>query len=371
MIKFLVLKLQKTVYLTSLIFFMSSAFGQSQDEIRGAIESGDFEVARSLATQLVKKNDPVGHYTIGWLDERKRTDKGYASSFSSYLKAAKLGHVRAMYFTAQMLKEGRGTKKNIEQAVFWFEKASETQYPDAMYELAEIYRGGHGLPVNNQKAYALYQKIALEPKLENSELWTMSFFFLGLLTRDSTDAKTKESSESFFELVMQSKLSTKPIDWAKSEIQSYADAGQTKVGRGDGSEDDLLCQKFGFKVVSQPYSECRLKIEIAKKQNAQAEKLYAQQKRQFEAEQQRYQEEIAAYEKEKERKKGLAMLQFGLALMAGQSPNASDNFANAGRSVLGIPPVAPSAPNFQNFTITGPTGRMTTCNVFGNNVKCN
>ena len=54
-----------------------------------------------------------------------------------------MGHVRAMYFTAQMLKEGRGTKKNIEQAVIWFEKASETQYPDAMYELAEIYRGGH------------------------------------------------------------------------------------------------------------------------------------------------------------------------------------------------------------------------------------
>ena len=106
-------------------------------------------------------------------------------------------------------------------------------------------------------------------------------------------------------------------------------------------------------------------------QTLRAEKIYAQQKKQYELEQQRYQDEVAAYEKERERRKGAAMLQFGLALMGGQSPRASENFANAGRSVLGLPPVAPTQPSFQNFTITNPNGRITNCNVFGNNVTCN
>ena len=354
-----------------LIFFVCSANGQTADEIRGSIESGDFENARNLATQLVKKNDAIGHYTIAWLDERRKTEKGYTSAFGSYIKAAKLGHTKSMFFAALMLKEGRGTKKNIDQAIFWLEKASDNQLPDAMYELADIYRTGFGVPLSNPKAYALYRKIALEPKFENSEIWTMSLFFMGLLTRDSTDSKTKETSENLFQTVMQSKLTSKSIDWAKSEIQAYAEAGQTKVGKGDGSEDDLLCQKFGFKFSTQPYSECRLKIEIAKKQNEQAERIYAQQKKQFELEQQRYQEEVAAYEKEKERRKGAAMMQFGLALMGGQSPRASENFANAGRSALGLPPIAPAQPTFQNFTITSPNGRITNCNVFGTNVNCN
>ena len=355
----------------SLVLFVSIGLAATEDEIRGAIAAGDFESARSMAVQLIKKNDPIGYYTLGWLEERRKTEKGYKAAFSSYLKAANLGHTKSMHYAAQMLKEGQGTKKNMEQAVFWYGKAAEDALPEAMFELAHIYRGEGGMTVNNKKAYDLYYKIASDERLSNTELSTLSMFYMGLLTRDSPDPKSKELSENLFEIVMQSKLQTKQVEWAKSEIQSYAEAGKTKVGKGDGSADDGLCQKYGFKIATAPYSECRMKVEIARKQNEQSERIYAQQKRQYEAELQRYQEQAAAYEREKERQKGLAMMKFGLALMGGQSPNASENLANAGRSVLGMPPIAPTAPTFQTFTITGLTGRMVNCNVFGNNVNCN
>ena len=141
--------------------------------------------------------------------------------------------------------------------------------------------------------------------------------------------------------------------------------------RDDGSVEHQTCHRFGFVVGTPSYSECRLKIDIAKREQAQRQATYEIEQKRYQEEQRRYEAQVAELEKERERQKGAAMMRFGLALMGGTSPHLSENLANAGRQSLGLPPIAPNRPTFQNFTITGPDRRISNCNVFGNNITCN
>lgn len=130
------------------------------------------------------------------------------------------------------------------------------------------------------------------------------------------------------------------------------------------------CKRMGFVPGTSAYSDCQLRLEIATREAQQREAAFEAAQRQYELELRRYQEQVARYEKEKERQKSDAFVRFGSALLGGSSPHFSENFANAGRASLGLPPAAPVAPPIQNFNITGPSGRMTSCSVVGNNINC-
>ena len=112
--------------------------------------------------------------------------------------------------------------------------------------------------------------------------------------------------------------------------------------KGDGTNEHQMCVKFGFTVGSAPYSDCRLKIDIAKREQAQRQASYDIELQRYQEEQRRYEAKVAEYERQKEVQKNLALMRFGLALMGGTSPNASENFANAGREALGLAPNPPS-----------------------------
>ena len=141
--------------------------------------------------------------------------------------------------------------------------------------------------------------------------------------------------------------------------------------KGDGTNEHQMCVKFGFTVGSAPYSDCRLKIAIAKREQAQRQATYDIEQQRFQEEQRRYEAQVAEYEREKERQKGLALLRFSAALAGGTSPYFSENLANAGRQSLGIAPTPPTRPQIQNFTITNPAAnRVTNCTVVGNNINC-
>jgi hypothetical protein len=145
---------------------------------------------------------------------------------------------------------------------------------------------------------------------------------------------------------------------------------QQEQQRGDGTPEHQTCNRFGFVVGTSPYADCRLKIDIAKQDQERKQADYEAEQRRYEAEQRRYDERVAAYEREKEKRSSLALMKFGFALMGGTSPNASENFANAGRESLGMAPVPPTRPQFQNFSITDPSGRRTNCTALGNNINC-
>ena len=145
---------------------------------------------------------------------------------------------------------------------------------------------------------------------------------------------------------------------------------QATNNQGDGTPDHQTCSQFGFSVGTPQYSECRLKISIAKQEQAQRQLAYEAEQRRYQEEQARYEAKVAEYERQKQIQKNLALMKFGLSLMGGTSPHASENFANAGRESLGMAPTQPTRPQVQNFTITNPAGRMTNCTVVGNNINC-
>ena len=165
------------------------------------------------------------------------------------------------------------------------------------------------------------------------------------------------------------------------ELDQRANAARTQVIKqpqqttqaqqnGDGTKEHQTCAQFGFVVGTSPYSDCRLKIDIAKREQAQRQATFDAEQSRYQEEQRRYDQQVAEYQREKERQKGLALLRFSAALAGGTSPNAIENFGNAGRQALGIAPTPPTRPTIQNFTITTPGGRMTNCSAIGNNINC-
>lgn len=123
------------------------------------------------------------------------------------------------------------------------------------------------------------------------------------------------------------------------------------------SADDQTCQRYGFKPKTQPFAECKFKLDMAKKEGAQAQEKYAREKAE-------YDRQIAAMQREQEKARAMKQLELGLRMMGGQSP------VNAVNSVGTGAPIAPSMPSPINQTITTPSGRMINCTTIGNNTNC-
>ena len=347
------------ISLQALIYFPASA--QTKEEINGVIRSGQYEVARKMANQLIKKNDPLGFRTLGWLEDQQNTPSGNTASFRAYLKGAELGDIDSIYYVGMKYKKGTGTDRDINKAVFWLEKAANLSDVEAKFELADILAGGYDYPYDLQKASEIYAEIHGTESLRNTEIWVLSGFRLGWMFKHNTVEKFRNFYDALFTTVLQSSLKEPKVLRAQSMIKELVAKGESKAGQGDGTADDVLCQKYGFMVYTQPYSECRMKIDIARNEAKQRQALY-------EAEMARYNAQVAEYEKKKKREESDRLVRFGLALMGGTSPNFSENLNNANRAAAGLPPVAPQ---IQNFNIITPRGGVTPCTIVSNNVFCN
>jgi len=121
-----------------------------------------------------------------------------------------------------------------------------------------------------------------------------------------------------------------------------------------GDADDATCKKYGFKPKTDNYALCRQQIDVARQQAQQQQAQYAQQKADYEA-------QLAAQQKERDRRKNMAMLQMGLGLLSGQY-NSSNSF--------GALPQAPVPPANQNRTYLLPGGKMMNCSTSGSVTTC-
>jgi hypothetical protein len=183
----------------------------------------------------------------------------------------------------------------------------------------------------------------------------------------------KRKTPAYGECVLELRdRSLKQAEIAQAEAVRQAEVTRQKeiATAGDGTPDHKLCNDFGFVYGTQQYADCRLRISVARKEEGRRKAEYELAVRQYEQEKAAYDARLAEYEREKERQRSLAMARFGFALAAGQSPSLLENLGNAGRVSAGLAPVAPARPQIQNFTITGPSGRMTNCNVIGSNINC-
>jgi hypothetical protein len=126
---------------------------------------------------------------------------------------------------------------------------------------------------------------------------------------------------------------------------------------GDGSNNDKICQGYGFKLQTVSYAECRMKLDFAKNESI-------KQQQQYERDLAEYQNKLAEIQKERDKQRALRQLELGLRMMAGQPP------IEAIGSVGTNTPIAPQRPSSINQTITLPNGKMINCSTSGTITNC-
>ncbi len=129
------------------------------------------------------------------------------------------------------------------------------------------------------------------------------------------------------------------------------------VKEGDGTPDDLMCKRYGLKPQTASYTDCRMKLDFARTENA-------RQQQQYEREQAEYEKRVAEIQREREKQRAMRQLELGLRMMGGQSLGDAVNSVGTGA------PIAPSRPSPVTQTITLPNGRMINCTTFGTITNC-
>ena len=152
-------------------------------------------------------------------------------------------------------------------------------------------------------------------------------------------AAKKGSTESFDPDAYLRNIKTTPKQYIPPE----------PVEVGDGSNNDIICQKYGFKVGEDSYKNCRLDLDVAQRQAESDMAQFEQQKRQYEEQKRQYEAAIAAEESRKTAQAWGNVLMYGLGLAGGRTHD------QAAPALYGLP-MYPRQPTFQNFTITTPRG---------------
>ncbi len=148
-------------------------------------------------------------------------------------------------------------------------------------------------------------------------------------------------------------------DGRKEESRHLEHSASNEI-RGDGSIEDLTCSGYGFKPGTDPYADCRMKLEMARVENE-------RRTREYEAQRQQYEQQLAAIREAEQREaadrrsrcymaSGAAAMQ-GATSLLGTMINASACESGAAGPVL----VAPPAP---------PLPTVVRCSAWGNTVTC-
>ncbi len=194
-------------------------------------------------------------------------------------------------------------------------------------------------------------------KIENNVNLDMSFE-----KKTCADLGFKPKSQAFGNCVL--KLHNKPKE--KLEEQSNVIANTEIIPKGDGSNDDGICQKYGFKVGDESYKKCRLELKIAQDRADDQLRQYELQKQAYDEQVRQYQQQNrireAAIEEQrlaKERQDNINLLTFGLGIATGRT------FYEAAPALSGQPMrqreypqiIPPPQPTFDNFQLVTPYGR--------------
>ena len=107
--------------------------------------------------------------------------------------------------------------------------------------------------------------------------------------------------------------------------------------KSDGSNNDLLCQKYGFKFGTEAYSKCRMDLDIAQQQAEAQLTLYEEQKRQYEFEHSQREAAIAKAESDKRANEWFNIIMYGLGRSGGKTHD------QAAPALYGLP-MYPSQP---------------------------
>ena len=155
------------------------------------------------------------------------------------------------------------------------------------------------------------------------------------------------------------KISKSKIE--KANIEHSSTSAQITPSRpvevGDGSNNDNICQKYGFQVGNEGYKKCRLDLDIAQRQAEAQMAQYDQQKRQYMEQKSQYETAMAAEEKRKETQAWGNVLMYGLGLAGGRTRD------EAAPALYGLP-MYPRQPTPPTVNIIPPISRP------GQNMRC-
>jgi hypothetical protein len=137
---------------------------------------------------------------------------------------------------------------------------------------------------------------------------------------------------------------------------------------GDGSADDQTCAQYGYRVGTSGYSDCRLQLDMARRD-------YERELRQYEAARADYERRVAEAEAEAQRARAQRQSQYGFCVAACSSQPGSTTLgcmSRCGYQSAGVnydPGPAPRRPSGQTTYVIN--GRIINCNSMGSVVMCN
>jgi hypothetical protein len=145
-------------------------------------------------------------------------------------------------------------------------------------------------------------------------------------------------------------------------------AQPTRVSQQPGeatlTSNTQTCAGYGFKLGTTDFGQCLMQLDEAQRQ-AQL------QQQQYELQLAQYQQQVAAYnaqqeeiKRERNRREGEALLRMSQGVLNSRSPSILGVLADGFEAVNGTPlppPVAPSPPVAQNYTIRMPNGKQVFC----------
>ena len=142
-----------------------------------------------------------------------------------------------------------------------------------------------------------------------------------------------------------------------------------EVAKGDGSPDDFACGRYGFTVGSDKYADCRLKLDMARRDFEREQREYLEKERQ-------YSRQLAAIQAEAERKRKADEQRYWACVgdcgsypgstMVGCMSQCKAQVSGGGYQPRPEAPVAP-APRRQRYVING---EYITCREFGTVITC-
>ncbi len=119
---------------------------------------------------------------------------------------------------------------------------------------------------------------------------------LSFFERQCEDIGFKRKTSDFGECVLELRSRSSATEKPKS------------IEQGDGSAEHLTCVKYGFTPGHSDYAQCRLQIDLAKKQAIEQQRLYEAQ--------------VSAQKKARDRAQAESLLFMGLGMMSGRPPGS-------------------------------------------------
>lgn len=122
--------------------------------------------------------------------KKKNTWNSNQQAFQSYMYAAELGNVSAMFWVGWMYHTGTGVGKNLTEAIKWYQLAAKKKHPTALNNLGKMYETGELGVTNYGIAKEYYeQAVSCGSEIAKNNLKNVQSM-LAIKQREKTKKKT-------------------------------------------------------------------------------------------------------------------------------------------------------------------------------------